>query len=94
MSKAKPNHRKPMSQLMKRAQIFFGEPHPSISVGGRPYIACQAPAQAQAVVLDLYDLLTAVMAAIHATYLGSRCGSFMKVALESSLPQQKVIPAI
>jgi hypothetical protein len=25
-----------MSQLMERAQIFFGEPHPSISVYGRP----------------------------------------------------------
>ena len=25
-----------MSQLMERAQIFCGEPHPSISVDGRP----------------------------------------------------------
>ena len=61
-----------MTQLMKRAKIFFGEPHPSVTIRWRrPKIARQASGQPLSLIVNLDKLLPAVMAAIHlANFVG------------------------
>ena len=49
------------------AQILFREPSPSLVLTSRPEIAGQASGEALASLVDLHQLLPAVMAATHAT---------------------------
>jgi hypothetical protein len=62
-----------MPQKMQRSQIFLGEPRPPLAVTSRPQISGQAAGQPLATIVDLDQLLVAVMAALHADhpYLGN-----------------------
>ena len=44
-----------------------------LSFNGRPQIACEAPCQALALIVDLDNLLSAVVAATHAATFAARC---------------------
>jgi hypothetical protein len=56
-----------VSQLVQRAQIFFREPDPTLPATRRPQIAGNASSQTLAAIVDLDELLSAVMTAIHAS---------------------------
>ena len=47
-----------VSQLVRRAQIFFREPDPTLPVSRRPQIAGNASSQTLAAIVDLDELLS------------------------------------
>lgn len=64
-----------VSQLVQRAQIFHREPGPTLRVTRRPQIAGNASGKTLAVIVDLNQLLSAVMAAIHAATFVASCAT-------------------
>jgi hypothetical protein len=55
---------------MERAEVFFGQPFPALSSGGRPKVAGQAAGQTFAVIVDLDQRLLTLVAASAVIVLG------------------------
>jgi len=73
-----------VTQPVERAKIFFGQPYPSLSIDGRPQIACGAPTQTLTMIINLDQRLMALLAAF-GFVLGHQVTAYHKVETRRSV---------